>query len=284
VSAIVPTVEVDADRKIIVQVVLDIPGAVPPGKPTQPAGSGWSWQVVYNLVAVALVGGLILWWLHALSNVFDVVVPVFAFFVAVTAGTTKGDRFVSVSLRGETKVWAADSDGVRLLRTFEATPPAYSRAVISPDGELVVLAAGKRVAVREVKTGEQKHQLECPDEVSALGVSADSRMLAAGTARGDVLLWEFASGKSLGTLKARGDRIGKLSFAPRGNRLATVDAREVRLWDAPSAHELARFGSALPPLSLSFSADGNLLAVGFGGPRGPGLVRLWDVGELLRRE
>jgi hypothetical protein len=74
-----------------------------------------------------------------------------------------------------------------------------------------------------------------------------------------------------------------LAFAPRGTVLAAARAGGVRLWDTKAEVEVARFGSQLPEKAVAFSEDGGLLAVGFGGATGPGLVRVWDVGSLLPR-
>ena len=63
-----------------------------------------------------------------------------------------------------------------------------------------------------------------------------------------------------------------MSFSPDGQTLATVDGREIDLWDvATGAHKATLEGRTDDIYSVSFSPDGRTLA-----SEGDNAIRLWD--------
>ncbi|MCW3059691.1 MAG: serine/threonine protein kinase with repeat [Capsulimonas sp.] len=87
---------------------------------------------------------------------------------------------------------------VRLWNGKNGTAQSGYRApmggwAISPSGGLLACSGADRksIAVRDVRTGRLLHRLECsyPPASLSFAFSTDSRMLAAGTQDGSVLLW-----------------------------------------------------------------------------------------------
>ncbi|MES2717468.1 MAG: TIR domain-containing protein [Pseudomonadota bacterium] len=105
--------------------------------------------------------------------------------------------------------------------------------------------------------------------LTAVAFSADSRLLASADEAGQVLLWDVATQKPLGSLPApHQGRVSALAFHPQQALLATAGADgQLRLWNPATRQPV---GGPLPgpdqPLrSLAFSPDGRLLAAGGGG-------------------
>ncbi len=115
-----------------------------------------------------------------------------------------------------------------------------------------------------------------PTWIGAVAVSPDGKVLA--VQKGDgVALWDWAGRRELRTLPVSGWR-GAMAFSPVGSLLAAASCdatgqAEVTLWDANTGGAKARLPHAVLVKSLSFSADGKLLAT----MDGKGTIRVWDV-------
>jgi WD40 repeat protein len=202
----------------------------------------------------------------------------------IAIGPKAGEEvFASVSGKGDAKLWSVRKGGE--LQTFMPTDAGFQAIALSSDGKHLILGGQRAVTIWLTDSGRLIRKLEATAKVTCVAVSADGKTLAAGTAEGTVLVWNLASGKLLGMVKEGSGTVVALRFAPRGSYLAAIDGRGVRLWDVKDNGkdfvETARFGSPLPPLDASFSADGKALAIGFGHSKGMGLVRVWDVEKLL---
>ena len=106
----------------------------------------------------------------------------------------------------------------------------------------------------------------------------DGRSLVSADTDGKVRMWDFWSGKALGTLPGSsfGIRL-RVAYSPDGRHLAAVGAgpnQPVRVWDMTTLMETRPFrGHIAPPLCLAFSPDGGHVAsAGY-----DFIVRVWDV-------
>jgi RNA polymerase sigma factor (sigma-70 family) len=143
-----------------------------------------------------------------------------------------------------------------------------------------------------------------PAAVQALAFSPDGKMLAAVQNKGQVRVWEAATGKE--RMRAGGNRpethmipwAKALVFAPHGKRLAVADRAGLRLFDVPTGKELLAFsfgggagpgggyGLVEPPppgadlrpyvTTMAFSPGGKAVVVGFS----DGALHVWDLAGL----
>lgn len=105
----------------------------------------------------------------------------------------------------------------------------------------------------------------------ALAASADGKMIASTHGDGSLCLWDAATRKL--RHRWRGEGSGNpIAVAPEGNRVAVVLGGRVHLWDPGGAAPRAIGAKAMRFRSLTFSADGKLLAAGTGAS-----LRLFDV-------
>lgn len=94
--------------------------------------------------------------------------------------------------------------------------------------------------------------------------SADGRRLMTAGGRGEVKIWDFATGREIRSMSCGGTRVSAAALSPDGERAAAVgDDRVVRLWDAATGAELYAFpagdGTTMTVASLWFTRDGRRL-------------------------
>jgi len=124
--------------------------------------------------------------------------------------------------------------------------------------------------------------------VSGVVYSLDGKMLVSAGVDGSILLWDVATGKTIGQpLTGHTDLVSSLAFSPDGSLLASGSGDgNIVLWDAatrrPAARLLTEHQGSIN--TIAFSPDGKLLAVGsciqFDFANSACIrseVRLWDV-------
>ncbi len=153
-------------------------------------------------------------------------------------------------------------------------------AAFSPDGARVALALDGVAQVWDTREWKQIREIAGrfthPD---ALAFSPDGAMLAAGTADGEVILWDRTTDREQRVPGAHLEAVRKVVFRPNGKWLATAGGdRVARLWECPSlrpgrtlcGHDRALF-------SLAFDPTGDKLATG----SIDGTSRIWDLTREL---
>jgi WD40 repeat protein/uncharacterized caspase-like protein len=99
---------------------------------------------------------------------------------------------------------------------------------------------------------------------------------------GEIVLWDAAKGKKLGTLLGHTERITSLSFSPDGRTIASGSFdKTVRLWDVARQTQLRVLkGHQEWVNSVSFNTNGTILASASGGLAAQSLenkIKFWDV-------
>jgi WD40 repeat protein len=174
----------------------------------------------------------------------------------------------------------------------------------SHDGPITALAwsnnwlasagADRKVKLWAMPGRELKQTLDSADNVRALALSPDDKILAVGDDTNSIRLIDAASGKETGKLNGHSDWILCLSFSPDGTRLASgsYDGHMI-IWDLAAKKKVAENPVRLPPVplyyiprpaiavtSIAFRGDSKMIAVGLAN----GMINLHNPadGKILR--
>jgi WD40 repeat protein len=131
------------------------------------------------------------------------------------------------------------------------------------------------VEVREVTTGHIEGSLDLSgrDWLDIFTFSPDGLRIAAGDWRGNVLLWEPATGKKL-WWKVHKESVSSLAFSPDGRWLLSGGRDGVAtVWDPVTRHMQATFRHDKPVTSVAYSPNGDWIATG----SEDGTAQVWDV-------
>jgi RNA polymerase sigma factor (sigma-70 family) len=161
----------------------------------------------------------------------------------------------------------------------------------SPDGKWLAMPGKGVINLLDPATGRKLQRIpavgELPRQPQHLAFSADGRRLAASLHKGEILIFDTATGRQAGSLDVQGTGqlrgtlgVYFLVFAPDGRTLVSIgwdpDARlSICHWDLATQTLLKRrFSASLKfSSSMALSPDGRLQAVW--SDRGP--VTLWDI-------
>jgi WD40 repeat protein/tetratricopeptide (TPR) repeat protein/tRNA A-37 threonylcarbamoyl transferase component Bud32 len=217
--------------------------------------------------------------------------------------------------QGTLLVWdlaATDGRDLRQRAALDRQPaPDWPQTVaLSPEGRLLAVAQGEyppvmadapdgalrpseavgtprapgAVAVLDGTTGRRRATLFRPGTATAIAFGPGGRLLAAaccrlgasGRVRGEVSVWDVATGREVRVLPAFDEAVCALAFSPDGRLLAAGGeaafeiaengpvARRgpVKFWDVATGQERGAFATANRVYALAFSPDGRTLAAG----------------------
>jgi RNA polymerase sigma factor (sigma-70 family) len=205
-------------------------------------------------------------------------------------------------------VWDADN-GKRLHRVrLQALDllgldvfPGWRSLAVTPDGRTALVGDGPGT-IRVCDLEEGQHVLMLAGHrryADALAVSADGKMLVSGSLDRTVRLWDLMSAREIATLPGHRRAVAAVTLSADGRLVASADGlpvrddrgtpshryddptapHQVRVWDAASGLELARFeGHGTDVAALLFAPDGRRLVAGLR----DGSVLVWDLTALPR--
>jgi tricorn protease-like protein len=132
-------------------------------------------------------------------------------------------------------------------------------------------------------TFEKTAFTETFDGILSVVFSPNGELVAAGTANGEIRLWQVTSGTPILTCKEPTDWVYSVAFSPDGKILASgSDDYNIQLWDAESGQLFYKLQGHLSRVtSVAFSPDGSMLASGSQDQS----AWLWEVstGQPLKR-
>jgi WD40 repeat protein/predicted Ser/Thr protein kinase len=192
--------------------------------------------------------------------------------VTGTAFSPDGKLIASSSIDGSVRIW--DVAGRQCIKTIATSNGAVMNVDFTPDGRCLMMAGVSGVEIRSVESWEVQQrfpaQLASLSREGTLMATADSSPFYFEQS-GDVILWNWRTGKQLRNLDHSGH---SLALSPDGRRLAVAQTSPgVVLYDTDSGNVLRRLPTKFPVWHLSFSPDGNqLLTTGWSSD-----VTVWDL-------
>ncbi len=131
------------------------------------------------------------------------------------------------------------------------------------DGRVLVASSATTVVAWDARSGEQRLRVPAADRAHAFALSPDSRVVAAGSADGQIQLWDLRTGKPRGpAIKVAGSAIYQLAISPDG-RLLAVGALNgtAAVWDLRTRTRLGQSFTVEKGLApnVTFKPDGRLI-------------------------
>ena len=182
--------------------------------------------------------------------------------VYALAALPGGERFVSGGQSGTLRAWRRGQDSVR---RWSAAPDRFGGCGYSGDSaQLFALRVQGGVQLYDPDTLAPRDVLALPPhEWSSLAVLAGRAQVAAGSATGELAVWNWKSRNLVHQWQiAEGEHIDHLSYSPAAHLLAVVAyAREDVLLIDPDTGERVAALPAASGTSAAFSPDGRRLVV-----------------------
>ena len=168
------------------------------------------------------------------------------------------------------------------LRRFADGHGWMTDAVFSPDGRHILTGHGDGFArLWEAGSGALVWEQET-GQVETVAFASNSQLALAGSGRGDVVVFDVATGKRQIVLTGHSGVVYSAVFSPDGRQILTGSRDStVRLWDAIRGSEIRRYASVGMVFSVAFSPDGTLMVAA----GQDSMVRILDAatGSELRR-
>ena len=172
----------------------------------------------------------------------------------------------------------SDATPLPLLAT-QPSIPAFDIFAFQPGGKLLATVSpgeADQIMLWDIDSGDDRILPGYSDGVTGIAFSPNGQILASANRRGQIRLWDVATGKvrvTLGDVTA--EAVEDIVFGANGRLMASKsEDATVRIWDTQAGTLLSVWDAATQGVvTLAFSADGTVLA---GGCQ-DGDVILWDV-------
>ena len=181
--------------------------------------------------------------------------------IIALAWSPDGSQLAGGAENGDIQVWKIGTDEQPL------TYPGLDNRIVyvswSPDGSLLAIADSNQLALWDAAGWTGMRTLEdSPYYITSMVWSADSSLLIAGGAWGDVMLWQTDNPQPLRTLDVPGGGISTVLLVLDDSRLIVRSENNlITLWDISNGEMLGRIEGHLAAVDLlAWSPDGSLLA------------------------
>jgi WD40 repeat protein/transcriptional regulator with XRE-family HTH domain len=201
--------------------------------------------------------------------------------VTSVAISPDGKRIASSGYDGTVKIW--DASPGRELLTIKGHTDVVWDVAYSPDvdkARLASVSSDGSLTIWDPLTGRAETTMSQSDGLTNIAFSPNGKYVAAGTTRGNVILWDIHTGQSVMKSPVHTDLVFYLAFSPDGGRLVTSSwDGTAKLLDLALGREVLSFPDQWS--GVAFNPDGKQIFTG----GLDGYVRLWDAstGHELRK-
>ena len=161
--------------------------------------------------------------------------------IVAVAFTPDGVSLVAADHGGTVRIW--DTNTWSLEETLKF--PDITAMDISRDGRLLALGFGRSaspdsgIVLWDFQSRTHRRTLR-GHRPMAVAFAPDGRTLVSTSQLHDVVLWDVATGKPMQTFAAHAGSVLGAAFSADGTRLATTDAKNLRIWEAATLEQVDR--------------------------------------------
>ncbi|KAH7904659.1 quinon protein alcohol dehydrogenase-like superfamily [Hygrophoropsis aurantiaca] len=133
-----------------------------------------------------------------------------------------------------------DLKGRRVVWTKEESEVQGYCVAYSPDGRLIAASCLKVIKLLNAETGEQvRDPLQFGERAWCLAFSPDGTQLAAGSVRGNMSVFNMATGEIVDRFRAHIAAVTSLVYTPDGQQIitASIDG-SIQVWDAATGQKI----------------------------------------------
>jgi len=128
----------------------------------------------------------------------------------------------------------------------------------SPDGNLIASGGFRNVKLWKRVPGPKAYEVSLGDAATAVAVSPDGKRAALGSADGNILLVDAATGKTGHKLTGHSGPVTGLAFSADGKQLVSSSAdKTLRIWDVLNGKEVRAITSPAAGNDVAFNKDGS---------------------------
>lgn len=199
--------------------------------------------------------------------------------VGSLAWSPKNRVLASGTADGSITVWNASA--LSLLRTIPAHQGSINKLAFAPNEKFLASAADDgTISFWDTISGERSHTFGSSGAaIQSIAFSLNGQYLASCSKGGAVNRYDVAGRRMAGAMNSGGKCLHAVAFDPRGGVMASGGCDgPVELWDVETG-ALIRALRLGPALSLAYSPDGKILAVG-----GERSFSLWNTADWTRMQ
>jgi WD40 repeat protein len=130
---------------------------------------------------------------------------------------------------------------------------------ISPDNRLVASASGNVIDVWEALTGKDEIRLQHDNQVLSVSFDQDGKMIVSSSADGIARVWNVSAGEEISRMLHNGVG-GGAAFSPDGKYVVSAGFDKVQVWEAATGRPVSQISPAGYVFKSVFSPDGRYVA------------------------